>query len=208
MLPWAASCSAVGLGCSWGGRWGRQRPPLRGRDGSGEELGGAVPPPLGGTVPAGTHTPAVPPAALFTETPHDMTAQAGEDVEMACSFRGSGSPSYSLEIQWWYVRNHKDWTDKQTWASGQVTAPPASPSRCAPQPFPTLSVGVAQCPVLVSPVPPRSAEHRGTSCRGCAAPGRAEGAPRWERGRAVLVSCPSSRGARWHGPGDLTWGGG
>lgn len=49
-----------------------------------------------------------------------MTAQAGEDVEMACSFRGSGSPSYSLEIQWWYVRNHKDWTDKQTWASSQV----------------------------------------------------------------------------------------
>lgn len=49
-----------------------------------------------------------------------MTAQAGEDVEMACSFRGSGSPSYSLEIQWWYVRNHRDWTDKQTWASNQV----------------------------------------------------------------------------------------
>ncbi|XP_042743355.1 V-set and transmembrane domain-containing protein 2-like protein isoform X1 [Lagopus leucura] len=58
-------------------------------------------------------------SALFTETPHDVTAQAGEDVEMACSFRGSGSPSYSLEIQWWYVRTHKDWTDKQTWASGQ-----------------------------------------------------------------------------------------
>ncbi|XP_061217354.1 V-set and transmembrane domain-containing protein 2-like protein isoform X3 [Neopsephotus bourkii] len=58
-------------------------------------------------------------SALFTETPHDMTAQAGEDVEMACSFRGTGSPSYSLEIQWWYVRNHKDWADKQTWASSQ-----------------------------------------------------------------------------------------
>uniref|UniRef100_A0A8C4TUY0 V-set and transmembrane domain-containing protein 2-like protein n=1 Tax=Falco tinnunculus TaxID=100819 RepID=A0A8C4TUY0_FALTI len=63
-------------------------------------------------------------SALFTETPHDMTAQAGEDVEMACSFRGSGSPSYSLEIQWWYVRNHKDWTDKQTWASNQLKASP------------------------------------------------------------------------------------
>ncbi|XP_062445295.1 V-set and transmembrane domain-containing protein 2-like protein [Rhea pennata] len=61
-------------------------------------------------------------SALFTETPHDMTARAGEDVEMACSFRGSGSPSYSLEIQWWYVRNHKDWTDKQTWASNQLKA--------------------------------------------------------------------------------------
>ncbi|CAI7935298.1 V-set and transmembrane domain-containing 2, partial [Podarcis lilfordi] len=61
----------------------------------------------------------VSPAAFFTETPHDMTARAGEDVEMACSFRGSGSPSYSLEIQWWYVRTHKDWTDKQNWASNQ-----------------------------------------------------------------------------------------
>uniref|UniRef100_A0A803VJB7 V-set and transmembrane domain-containing protein 2-like protein n=1 Tax=Ficedula albicollis TaxID=59894 RepID=A0A803VJB7_FICAL len=70
--------------------------------------------------PQAPSAPALSPAALFTETPHDMTAQAGEDVEMACSFRGSGSPSYSLEIQWWYVRNHKDWTDKQTWASSQV----------------------------------------------------------------------------------------
>lgn len=65
------------------------------------------------------HLP-VPQTALFTETPHDMTARTGEDVEMACSFRGSGSPSYSLEIQWWYLRSHRDWTDKQTWASNQV----------------------------------------------------------------------------------------
>ncbi|KAF7248454.1 V-set and transmembrane domain-containing protein 2-like protein [Varanus komodoensis] len=57
--------------------------------------------------------------AFFTETPHDVTARAGEDVEMACSFRGSGSPSYSLEIQWWYLRTHRDWTDKQNWASSQ-----------------------------------------------------------------------------------------
>uniref|UniRef100_A0A3B5MVS8 V-set and transmembrane domain containing 2 like n=1 Tax=Xiphophorus couchianus TaxID=32473 RepID=A0A3B5MVS8_9TELE len=45
---------------------------------------------------------------LFTEVPHDVTAQIGEDVEMACSFHGAGSPSFSLEIQWWYIRNHKD----------------------------------------------------------------------------------------------------
>ncbi|KAM6248431.1 V-set and transmembrane domain-containing protein 2-like protein [Porphyrio hochstetteri] len=70
-------------------------------------------------------------SALFTETPHDMTAQAGEDVEMACSFRGSGSPSYSLEIQWWYVRNHKDWTDKQTWASNQLQPPQEEPGKDA-----------------------------------------------------------------------------
>uniref|UniRef100_W5LYP9 V-set and transmembrane domain-containing protein 2-like protein n=1 Tax=Lepisosteus oculatus TaxID=7918 RepID=W5LYP9_LEPOC len=59
--------------------------------------------------------------ALFTEVPHDITARSGQDVEMACSFRGAGSPSYSLEIQWWYIRNHKDWTDKQAWTTNQVT---------------------------------------------------------------------------------------
>ncbi|XP_073930833.1 V-set and transmembrane domain-containing protein 2-like protein isoform X2 [Castor canadensis] len=76
----------------------------------------------GATRPAG-HTPwdnHVSGHALFTETPHDMTARTGEDVEMACSFRGSGSPSYSLEIQWWYVRSHRDWADKQAWTSNQV----------------------------------------------------------------------------------------
>ncbi|NXA43045.1 VTM2L protein, partial [Eudromia elegans] len=71
-------------------------------------------------------------AALFTETPHDVTAQAGEDVEMACSFRGSGSPSYSLEIQWWYVRNHRDWTDKQAWASSQVRPRCPGPAHSPP----------------------------------------------------------------------------
>ncbi|XP_051517179.1 V-set and transmembrane domain-containing protein 2-like protein [Myxocyprinus asiaticus] len=58
--------------------------------------------------------------ALFTEVPHDITAQSGQDVEMACSFRGAGSPSYSLEIQWWYIRNHREWMDKQTWTTNQV----------------------------------------------------------------------------------------
>ncbi|XP_069744145.1 V-set and transmembrane domain-containing protein 2-like protein [Narcine bancroftii] len=61
--------------------------------------------------------------ALFTEVPHDVTARAGQDAEMACAFRGSGSPSYSLEIQWWYIRNSKDWTDKQTWNTHQMIAP-------------------------------------------------------------------------------------
>ncbi|MED6244366.1 V-set and transmembrane domain-containing protein 2-like protein [Ataeniobius toweri] len=30
---------------------------------------------------------------------------------MACSFRGAGSSSFSLEIQWWYIRSHKDSQD-------------------------------------------------------------------------------------------------
>ncbi|XP_056254530.1 V-set and transmembrane domain-containing protein 2-like protein [Seriola aureovittata] len=55
--------------------------------------------------------------ALFTEVPHDITTQSGEDVEMACSFRGAGSPSYSLEIQWWYIKDHRNWQKK----SAQIT---------------------------------------------------------------------------------------
>ncbi|XP_004746516.1 V-set and transmembrane domain-containing protein 2-like protein [Mustela nigripes] len=81
------------------------------------QLGGATRP--AGHAPWDNHVSG---HALFTETPHDMTARTGEDVEMACSFRGSGSPSYSLEIQWWYVRSHRDWTDKQAWASNQLKA--------------------------------------------------------------------------------------
>uniref|UniRef100_A0A3Q2YM23 V-set and transmembrane domain-containing protein 2-like protein n=1 Tax=Hippocampus comes TaxID=109280 RepID=A0A3Q2YM23_HIPCM len=59
--------------------------------------------------------------AMFTEVPHDVTAQRGQDVEMACSFRGAGMPSYSLEIQWWYIRNHMDWTDRQPWKTNEVS---------------------------------------------------------------------------------------
>ncbi|XP_071385032.1 V-set and transmembrane domain-containing protein 2-like protein [Centroberyx affinis] len=58
--------------------------------------------------------------ALFTEVPHDITTRSGEDVEMACSFRGAGSPSYSLEIQWWYIKNHRNWQEKPSWISNQV----------------------------------------------------------------------------------------
>ncbi|XP_061657111.1 V-set and transmembrane domain-containing protein 2-like protein isoform X2 [Syngnathoides biaculeatus] len=59
--------------------------------------------------------------AMFTEVPRDVTAQRGQDVEMACSFRGAGMPSYSLEIQWWYIRNHMDWTDRQPWKTNEVS---------------------------------------------------------------------------------------
>ncbi|XP_035486886.2 V-set and transmembrane domain-containing protein 2-like protein [Scophthalmus maximus] len=55
--------------------------------------------------------------AFFTEVPHDTTTQSGDDVEMACSFRGAGSPSYSLEIQWWYIRNLRNWQEE----SAQMT---------------------------------------------------------------------------------------
>ncbi|XP_061689642.1 V-set and transmembrane domain-containing protein 2-like protein isoform X2 [Syngnathoides biaculeatus] len=56
---------------------------------------------------------------LFTEVPHDITTQSGEDVEMACSFRGAGSPS-SLEIQWWYTKDHNDWPKKPAHITNDV----------------------------------------------------------------------------------------
>nr|XP_033481781.1 V-set and transmembrane domain-containing protein 2-like protein [Epinephelus lanceolatus] len=61
--------------------------------------------------------------ALFTEVPHDITTQSGEDVEMACSFRGAGSPSYSLEIQWWYIKDHRDWQEKSVQITNNVVPP-------------------------------------------------------------------------------------
>ncbi|CAL8260863.1 unnamed protein product [Gadus morhua 'NCC'] len=60
-------------------------------------------------------------SAMFTEVPRDVWALGGQDVEMACSFRGAGTPSYSLEIQWWYIRNRPDWTDSQPWSTNEVS---------------------------------------------------------------------------------------
>lgn len=61
-----------------------------------------------------------PSTALFTEVPHDIVTESGQDVEMACSFRGAGSPSVSLEIQWWYIRDHREWSEKTSWTNNQV----------------------------------------------------------------------------------------
>ncbi|KAG9473933.1 V-set and transmembrane domain-containing protein 2-like protein [Eleutherodactylus coqui] len=69
--------------------------------------------------------------ALFTEIPHDVSAHPGEDVEMACSFRGSGDIPYSLEIQWWYIRTHKDWANKETWADSQLKSLQGTPEKGA-----------------------------------------------------------------------------
>lgn len=182
--------------------------------------GGIIPRRDGGASPQAPAALALSPAALFTETPHDMTAQAGEDVEMACSFRGSGSPSYSLEIQWWYVRNHKDWTDKQTWASNQVMplALPLRQQHRQAEPFPALAQGALLAAAVWGGVPSRSSipsadrtcKQRGLAPLRCALMGREEpggptardhawgawhlAAPRmlWgRRGRAVLAALPN-----------------
>ncbi|XP_053551125.1 V-set and transmembrane domain-containing protein 2B [Bombina bombina] len=42
--------------------------------------------------------------ATFTEVPKDVTIREGDDIEMPCAFRASGSTSFSLEIQWWYLK--------------------------------------------------------------------------------------------------------
>ncbi|OCT84639.1 V-set and transmembrane domain-containing protein 2B isoform X2 [Xenopus laevis] len=42
--------------------------------------------------------------ATFTEVPKDVTIREGEDIEMPCAFRARGSTSFSLEIQWWYLK--------------------------------------------------------------------------------------------------------
>ncbi|MBN3317860.1 VTM2B protein, partial [Atractosteus spatula] len=42
--------------------------------------------------------------ATFTEVPKDVSVSEGEDIEMPCAFRASGSTSFSLEIQWWYLK--------------------------------------------------------------------------------------------------------
>uniref|UniRef100_A0A3Q3VTV7 Ig-like domain-containing protein n=1 Tax=Mola mola TaxID=94237 RepID=A0A3Q3VTV7_MOLML len=65
-------------------------------------------------------------AALFTEVPHDITTRSGEDVEMACSFRGAGSPSYSLEIQWWYIKGRRDWQEQPAQITNDETSKDAT----------------------------------------------------------------------------------
>lgn len=65
--------------------------------------------------------------ALFTEVPRDIITQIGEDVEMACSFHGAGSPSFSLEIQWWYIKNHKDSKRSASQITNMVGTPEEMP---------------------------------------------------------------------------------
>ncbi|XP_018613530.2 V-set and transmembrane domain-containing protein 2B [Scleropages formosus] len=42
--------------------------------------------------------------ATFTEVPRDVSVSEGEDIEMPCAFRAAGSTPFSLEIQWWYLK--------------------------------------------------------------------------------------------------------
>ncbi|XP_036922367.1 V-set and transmembrane domain-containing protein 2B isoform X2 [Sturnira hondurensis] len=42
--------------------------------------------------------------ATFTEVPKDVTVREGDDIELPCAFRASGAASYSLEIEWWHLK--------------------------------------------------------------------------------------------------------
>uniref|UniRef100_A0A670YMF1 V-set and transmembrane domain-containing protein 2B n=1 Tax=Pseudonaja textilis TaxID=8673 RepID=A0A670YMF1_PSETE len=61
--------------------------------------------------------------------PKDVTVREGDDIEMPCAFRASGSASYSLEIQWWYLKEparelpHEDllWMHGTYWAKSSLT---------------------------------------------------------------------------------------
>ncbi|XP_052454933.1 V-set and transmembrane domain-containing protein 2-like protein [Carassius gibelio] len=66
--------------------------------------------------------------ALFTEVPHDVVSQAGDDVEMACSFRGASSSSVSLEIQWWYTRHSREGAEQPAWTTNQVVSQENTPN--------------------------------------------------------------------------------
>ncbi|XP_052414285.1 V-set and transmembrane domain-containing protein 2-like protein [Carassius gibelio] len=65
--------------------------------------------------------------ALFTEVPQDVVSQAGDDVEMACSFRGASSSSVSLEIQWWYTRHSREGAEQPAWSTNQVVSQENTP---------------------------------------------------------------------------------
>ncbi|KAG9475394.1 hypothetical protein GDO78_003683, partial [Eleutherodactylus coqui] len=57
--------------------------------------------------------------ATFTEVPKDVTIREGDDIEMPCAFRASGSSSFSLEIQWWYLKE----ATRETALELAITAP-------------------------------------------------------------------------------------
>ncbi|KAL4613616.1 V-set and transmembrane domain-containing protein 2B [Arapaima gigas] len=69
--------------------------------------------------------------ATFTEVPRDVSVGEGEDIEMPCAFRAAGSTPFSLEIQWWYL---KEAAAREQGPELLQNRPPAS--RCALYPHP------------------------------------------------------------------------
>ncbi|XP_051982810.1 V-set and transmembrane domain-containing protein 2B-like [Xyrauchen texanus] len=58
--------------------------------------------------------------ATFTEVPKDVSVGEGEDIEMPCAFRAVGVSPFSLEIQWWYL---KEAAPKELAHELQISAP-------------------------------------------------------------------------------------
>ncbi len=52
--------------------------------------------------------------------PKDVSVGEGEDIEMPCAFRAVGVSPFSLEIQWWYL---KEEAPKELAHELQISAP-------------------------------------------------------------------------------------
>lgn len=52
--------------------------------------------------------------------PKDVSVGEGEDIEMPCAFRAVGVSPFSLEIQWWYL---KEAAPKELAHELQISAP-------------------------------------------------------------------------------------
>ncbi|XP_036391607.1 V-set and transmembrane domain-containing protein 2B-like [Megalops cyprinoides] len=67
--------------------------------------------------------------ATFTEVPKDVSVGEGEDIEMPCAFRTIGSTPFSLEIQWWYLKE----ADPRELAHELQISAPANRAKVAPR---------------------------------------------------------------------------
>ncbi|XP_014797647.1 PREDICTED: V-set and transmembrane domain-containing protein 2B [Calidris pugnax] len=86
--------------------------------------------------------------ATFTEVPKDVTVREGDDIEMPCAFRASGSTSYSLEIQWWYLKE-----PARELAHELAISVPGSRSKVTNKDATKISVSAAPAGWCVPPLP-------------------------------------------------------
>ncbi|XP_023672874.1 V-set and transmembrane domain-containing protein 2B [Paramormyrops kingsleyae] len=77
--------------------------------------------------------------ATFTEVPKDVSVGEGEDIEMPCAFRAVGSTPFSLEIQWWYL---KEPAPRDLAHDLQLSAPANRPKAAARDPTKISTVRV------------------------------------------------------------------
>ncbi|XP_062848340.1 V-set and transmembrane domain-containing protein 2B [Trichomycterus rosablanca] len=62
--------------------------------------------------------------AAFTEIPTSVSVGEGEDVEMPCAFRAVGTSPFSLEIQWWYLKEATPRDEAHTHSASRAKGAP------------------------------------------------------------------------------------